>query len=94
MHFIVYAKDKAGHTDMRAANRPDHVAWLKSCTVRVAGPLLADDNETMIGSMLIVEADSRAEVEAMLPDDPYAIAGLFESVEIWPWKWVLGAPAA
>lgn len=94
MYFIVYAKDKPGHTEMRAANRPDHVAWLKSCTVPVAGPLLADDNETMIGSMLIVEAESLADVKAMLPNDPYALAGLFESVEVHPWIWALGAPSA
>lgn len=94
MYFIVYAKDKPGHTEMRMNNRPDHVAWLKSSSVPVAGPLLADDNETMIGSMLIVEADSRADVEALLPNDPYAIAGLFDSVEVHPWIWALGAPTA
>jgi len=94
MYFIVYAKDKPGHTEMRATNRPDHVAWLKSWSVPVAGPLLADDNETMIGSMLIVEGNSREEVEAMLPNDPYAKAGLFESVEVRPWIWALGAPTA
>lgn len=94
MYFIVYAKDKPGHTDVRAKNRPDHVAWLKANSVPVAGPLLADDNETMIGSMLIVEAESLADVEAMLPNDPYAKAGLFESVEVHPWIWALGAPTA
>tara|TARA_R110000868_G_scaffold58118_11_gene179175 strand:+ start:595 stop:879 length:285 start_codon:yes stop_codon:yes gene_type:complete len=94
MYFIVYAKDKPGHTQLRIETRPDHVTWLKKSPVPVAGPLLAADNETMIGSMLIVEADSRADVEALLPNDPYAIVDLFESVEIHPWKWAIGSPAA
>ncbi len=94
MYFIVYAKDKPGLTQLRIDTRPNHVAWLKKSPVPVAGPLLAADNETMIGSMLIVEADSRADVEALLPNDPYATVDLFESVEIHPWKWAIGAPAA
>ena len=89
MYFIVYAKDKPGHTQLRIETRPDHVTWLKKSPVPVAGPLLAADNETMI-----VEADSRADVEALLPNDPYAIVDLFESVEIHPWKWAIGSPAA
>lgn len=44
----------------------------------------------MCGSLLIMEAESRAEVEAWAAADPYAKAGLFQSVEIRAWKRVIG----
>lgn len=91
--FALYALDKKnGGADIRAANRGDHVAWLKSLgeTLRVAGPILADNGEDMIGSLVIFEGESLAAIEALCVQDPYAIAGLFERVEIRPYKWVLG----
>jgi len=50
------------------------------------GPLLSDDGAQWIGSALTIELPSRAHVEAMLADDPYARAGLYERVEIHPWR--------
>ena len=44
----------------------------------------------MCGSLLIMEAADHAEVEAWCAADPYAKAGLFESVEIRPWNRVIG----
>ena len=47
----------------------------------------------MIGSLVIFQCDSMAAVEAVIASDPYAHAGLFERVEVRPYKWVLGAGA-
>lgn len=93
MYFVIYAKDKPNHTDVRAANRPDHVAWLKANNFHVAGPLLAQDGETMIGSMLILEANSKADATALIKNDPYAKAGLFDTVELHAYNWAIGAPS-
>jgi hypothetical protein len=49
--------------------------------VKVAGPML-DDAEAMAGSLFILEADGRGEVEAFNAADPYQKAGLFGQVEI------------
>ena len=38
-----------------------------------------------------VRADNRAAAEAFVADDPYAKAGLFESVTIRPWRKVYPA---
>jgi uncharacterized protein len=46
----------------------------------------------MIGSMLIVEAENEAEARALLAEDPYAKAGLFQNVEVLPWRWVVNPP--
>ncbi|TJX41862.1 MAG: hypothetical protein E5W21_24815, partial [Mesorhizobium sp.] len=35
-----------------------------------------------------------AGAQALSAADPYAKAGLFESVEIRPWNWVFNKPAA
>lgn len=94
MYFVIYAKDKPNHTEVRATNRPDHVAWLKANTFHVAGPLLAEDGETMIGSMLILEADSKVAAAELIKNDPYAKAGLFVSVELHAYNWAIGAPSA
>jgi uncharacterized protein YciI len=46
------------------------------------------------GSMLVVEAADRAEAEAFAAADPYAKAGLFESVVIRPFRAVFKDGAA
>lgn len=44
------------------------------------------------GSLVIIEAKDQAEAEAIAANDPYAKAGLFASVEIRPWKWLIKNP--
>ena len=93
MLFSVYALDKPGAQEIRLRNRSDHLAYVaETGCVKVAGPLLDDDGEQMIGSLLIIEADEISAVERWLENDPYAKAGLFQSVSVRPWKWVIGAP--
>lgn len=91
MNFALYCIDKAGHSQLRADNRPAHLDYLKANLDRlvVAGPLLADDGVTVLGSLLIIEAADRAAAEAFAAGDPYAKAGLFESVTIRAFKKVL-----
>lgn len=93
MHFVVTCLDKQDALEVRTSNRDAHLAFLaeNNASIPVAGPLL-DDNGGMIGSCLICEAESREAIEAVLANDPYAKADLFQSVDIKPWKWVVGAP--
>ncbi len=84
------ARDKPGALPTRIENREAHLAHLKaSGIVRQAGPLL-DAGGEMCGSLVIFEVENLAEVEAWAAADPYGKAGLFESVEIVPWKRVIG----
>ncbi|MCK5777411.1 MAG: YciI family protein [Rhodospirillales bacterium] len=93
MHFVIYCLDKDGHADVRTENRPQHVEYLKASADKIvcAGPLLTDDGEGMIGSTLVMKFADRSEAEAWAANDPYAKAGLFESVDIRPWKKVFPA---
>jgi uncharacterized protein YciI len=58
--------------------------------VRMAGPLLADDGETMVGSIFLVQAESLAAAKALSSQDPYALAGVFERVDIRETRWSIG----
>jgi len=91
MNFILYCVDKADSGHIRAENRPAHLDYLKANLDRImlAGPMTSEDGEKPIGSVIIIEADDRAGAEAFAAGDPYAQAGLFESVTIKPFKKVL-----
>lgn len=86
--FAVHCKDKPGAQQVRLDNRPAHVEFLKTNVDKIvlAGPLLTEDRTGMIGSLLVLNFTDRAEVEAFLAADPYAKAGLFESVAVQPFK--------
>ncbi len=90
MYFIIHCTDKQGTAKVRADNRPAHVDFLKGhrANLYTAGPTLDDDGQGMNGSLLIVDFPDRAAAEAFAAADPYAQAGLFESVVIKPWKLV------
>ncbi len=90
MLIALIARDKADALDVRMANRPDHVAYLKSSTiVRQAGPLL-DSQGQMCGSLIILEVEAASQAQDWADNDPYARAGLFDSVELIPWNRVIG----
>jgi uncharacterized protein YciI len=94
MHFLLLCEDKPGALPVRLANRDAHLAYVRETgIVRIAGPTLGEDG-AMTGSMLVIEVADRAAAEAFAANDPYAKAGLFQSVAIRPWKWVIGAPGA
>lgn len=95
MQYIIYTEDQDDGLPIRQANRDAHLAWLKTDTVvkaLAAGPWL-DDDGTMRGSLLIVEAETKEALMEWTQRDPYAKAHLPKSVMIKPFKWVIGAPA-
>ena len=96
MLFIATCLDKPQSVEVRLANRPAHLAYLEGlgAKVRAGGALLADDLQTPVGSMLIFEGGSEADIRAILARDPYALAGLFESVTVRPWRQAVGLTLA
>ena len=96
MLYAIYAHDKPNSVDLRMSVRPTHLSFIdeSGTTGKIAGPILAEDEKTPIGSILIVEAENAEAAAAWAAQDPYAQAGLFESVAITPWKWVIGNPEA
>jgi uncharacterized protein YciI len=91
MLFAITAFDRPGALDLRMKVRPAHLEYLESraTQIRLAGPLLDQDDQPM-GSLLIIEAADRAAAEAFAAGDPYGKEGVFEKVEIRPWRAALG----
>lgn len=94
MLFAIVALDKPASEELRKANRADHLDYLKTfgADLKAAGPFL-DDNGTMIGSLVIIEREDKAAAEAFCAGDPYARAGLFQSVKVRVWRWAINPPA-
>ena len=90
MRVALICKDKPGHLQIRLDNRSAHLAHIQtSGVVEMAGPFL-DAEGQMCGSLLILDVDSIDEGRAWAEADPYAKAGLFESVSVQEWKKVVG----
>lgn len=88
MHYVVHCLDHDGAVEKRLANYDAHKAYLAAAPVKtvISGPLLADDEQTMIGSCFVLEADSLAEVQAFNANDPFAKVGLWKTVSIRPFS--------
>jgi uncharacterized protein YciI len=88
MLYVAYCLDKPGQEAVRAEHRPAHLEFLKAhaAQIVIAGPVLSDDGQQAVGSLLILEFENRAEVDRFLKSDPYAKAGLFASVDLRPWR--------
>ena len=92
--FVLTCLDKPDGLALRLATRQQHLDFIAANreAIRAAGPFLNDAGD-MCGSMLIVEADDLAAASDVVAKDPYAAAGLFESVTLRPWKLAVGALA-
>lgn len=88
MPYAVIAMDKEGGASLRAELRPVHLEHLERNANKLlaGGAIFADDGTTPIGSLLIIDADDRAEAEAIIAADPFTKGGLFQSVAIHPWR--------
>lgn len=87
MLFAIHAVDRAGALPTRLAHYDAHKTFLSDPSrfgvqIVMSGPLVADDGQTMIGSLFLIEAPGRGEVEAFNRADPFAAAGIWEKVTI------------
>ena len=90
MLVALIAKDKPGALQTRKDNREAHLAYIEETgVVAQAGPLLDDAGE-MAGSLVILDVPDMDAARAWADGDPYAKAGLFDSVELTAWKKVIG----
>lgn len=90
MQFAAICIDKDNSENIRLENRVSHIAHLKKVKdhILLAGPFLNDEGR-MCGSLLVFKDMEQSEITTWLEQDPYAKAGLFQSVEIKPFKQVL-----
>ncbi len=90
MRVTLICTDKPGALQTRLDNREAHLAHIAtSGVVEMAGPFL-DETGAMTGSLIVLSVGSLDEARAWAAADPYAKAGLFQSVAIREWKKVIG----
>lgn len=95
MLYAVWATDRPGMLAERERVREAHRARLRSpapheVSVVLAGPLLGGPGQAMDGTLLVVEAASADAVRRFVADDPYVAAGVYDRVDIRPWRCGLG----
>ena len=89
--FVLICIDKPGSLELRMATRQAHFAYAgEHKGIRLGGPFL-DETGDMAGSLIIMDADDIEAARAFSANDPYTKAGLFERVEIRPWRATFGA---
>ncbi len=94
MLFAMIAEDRPGGLDHRLKVRPTHLAHLASLGDRLvfAGPFL-DGEERPCGSLVVLDAPSHAEAEAMAARDPFVTEGVFARYEVRRWTWGINNPS-
>lgn len=78
-------------TDLRMEHRPAHRTWqskLHEAGVLLSSGPLVDD--CCPGGLIILQADTRENIEDMLAQDPYADLGVIAETRIREWNPVFG----
>lgn len=96
MSFVATCIDMPNNVPLRMEARPARLAYLNGLGTRVkaGGATVTPDQQSPLGSLPILEGESEAEIAALLADDPHALAGRFERVDIKPWRQAVGATLA
>ncbi|MBH79650.1 MAG: hypothetical protein CMQ49_03950 [Gammaproteobacteria bacterium] len=91
MHYILFCEDKPDSEPLRLATRERHLAWAadQADVIHLAGAMLSDDGEHMLGSVFILNLDSEEAARAFTSEDPYTQAGLWGNVIIRPFRQAL-----
>jgi hypothetical protein len=91
MLYIVHAYDHtdADAVDRRLSVRPSHLAYVQelknSGQFRLGGALLDPDGQ-MIGSMLLLDLETEAQLETYLKSDPYIVQGVWNKIDVKPFR--------
>lgn len=101
MLYAFMLTDRPASAALRTRVRPEHKACLAQVADRIAfaGPLLADDGQTMIGSLLVIDFPDRAAALTWLAKEPFTRAGLYATTQVrafrnlWPQRAGFAEPA-
>lgn len=88
MLFLVYGRDGDAFdyepSDLDEAHQAYMDGWLPRMIGR--GPTLSPDGEDHTGSVHVIDADDLAVARAFAADEPYASAGWYAEVSVWPMR--------
>lgn len=98
MWYAIYSHDQPGSLSRRLEAREAHLARLNTLLeegrLLLAGPRPAIDAADpgpagFLGSLVVAEFESLAAARAWADDDPYVAAGVYQSVEVSPFRRVM-----
>ena len=98
MWYAIIGHDRPGTLELRKASRTAHLERLQALKLDgkllLAGPFPAIDSEDpgaagFTGSLILAEFDSLVAVRAWADADPYLAAGVYERVDVRPFRKVL-----
>lgn len=98
MLYTITGYDSPGSLEKRLQARPDHLERLQDLCEQgrliLAGPQPAIDSEDpgaagFTGSLIVAEFDSLEDARRWADADPYLAAGVYDQVEVKPFKKVL-----
>jgi hypothetical protein len=98
MLYSIFAYDVKNSLPLRENARPEHIARLKALDeaghLILAGPNPAIDSDTpgdsgFTGSLIVAEFEHLEAAQKWASQDPYISAGVYEKVEVKPFKKVL-----
>ena len=83
MLYVIIGRDGPNAKELRPRLRPRHLehlgAYDREGRVVLAGPLTDG-----YGSLIVLEAETLADVEEIMRQDPYVVDGVFESFSVHP----------
>jgi len=87
MYWLMICRHRANATELREQHRDAHHRHVATggggiAKVLIGSALTDDDGETPIGNFGILEAPTREAAQAFAENDPFAIVGLVDSIEI------------
>jgi uncharacterized protein YciI len=82
--FVILARDAQGMDALREQHRADHLEHFKQSSDRIliAGPLTGD----VRGSLVVYQADDIADARRFIEGDIYFGSGVWQDVDIHPFK--------
>jgi uncharacterized protein YciI len=94
---LVLARDVADSGPRRASANAQHMAYIETIVERilVAGPKYDADGIQIVGSVYVLAVQDEAEARALIEGDPFHAAGVWASVEYFPFlpaagDWIKG----
>jgi len=86
--WVIFAWDRSGQADTRAANIAAQKAYAKALGERLIGygHIVSDDASATLATTWFVQLDDRSAAEAFIENDPLNRAGVYEKTDIRRWS--------
>ena len=96
--FMILASDVGDSAERRAKHRDEHRERIEAMQaegrILIAGPLPLDPTDPTLGvsgSLIVARFDDIDEAKRWADDDPFSRGGVYESVDVRPYKPIFGA---